>query len=317
MNGGDTIRAMVQRLFRAGMIAASLLAGSMHAQEVSGQPLFRGGTTLVRVDLDVTSRQRPVDGLRAEDFRVLDEGKPSPILYFAHSEQPLDVILLLDTSNSMRPVMLQLAQTAEHALSVLRPGDRVALMAFDAGAELTVGFTEDVDKVRKEMMGKILQRQYAQVTEIHRSLDAAARYFLQQRTENRSRAIVIVTDDRGTSSFPQALRTLWEADAVVFGLVTDALMAEGNYYEEPRSGISKMVDETGGDFVRARDIREDFRRLLERIRSRYVLQYAVPEAKPGQERKVKVELTESAEKQHSGVRIRARRGYVVPPVAAR
>ena len=62
---------------------------------------FRTGVKVVRVDAEVSEAGRLIDGLTKDDFRVRDEGKMREIVYFGHAEEPLDVILVFDTSSSM------------------------------------------------------------------------------------------------------------------------------------------------------------------------------------------------------------------------
>jgi hypothetical protein len=90
---------------------------------------FYSDVALVRVDAEVRTDSGPVNDLRRDSFRVVDNGIAQSIVYFAHDEQPLDVILLFDTSNSMRSVVARVAEAAHMALGELRPGDRVAIMA--------------------------------------------------------------------------------------------------------------------------------------------------------------------------------------------
>ena len=50
------------------------------------------------------------------------------------------MILLFDTSHSMRPVVARVAEAAHMAMGELRPGDRVAVMAFDRTTTSRRGF---------------------------------------------------------------------------------------------------------------------------------------------------------------------------------
>jgi hypothetical protein len=51
---------------------------------------------------------------------------------------------------------------------------------------------------------------------------------------------------------------------------------------------------------------------MRRIRTRYSLYYALPEAKPGTTRAIRVELARDAAQRFPKSRLRARTGYVVP-----
>ena len=71
--------------------AAIILAASAGVQEPASQqpadlqraPTFKSGTNLVRVDVTVTDRSgNPVRDLAADDFEVMEDGKPQPITSF-------------------------------------------------------------------------------------------------------------------------------------------------------------------------------------------------------------------------------------------
>ena len=70
--------------------------------------------------------------------RLPQNGKPREILYVGEQDEPLDVILLFDTSLSMRPVVERVARTSRAALAELRAGDRAAVMAFSTRSVSTL-----------------------------------------------------------------------------------------------------------------------------------------------------------------------------------
>jgi Mg-chelatase subunit ChlD len=53
------------------------------------------------------------------------------VLSVGRQQEPLDIVLLLDTSASTRPVIERVTEAPRSALAQLREGDRVAVMAFD------------------------------------------------------------------------------------------------------------------------------------------------------------------------------------------
>src|SRR6188474_2862844 len=101
------------------------------------------------MDAEVRRQDGLIDGLRREDFYVTDGGKPQTVLYFGQQEEPLNVILLFDTSTSMAPSVARVADAAHTALSSLRPGDRVAVMAFDCATNMITDFTKDFSAVER------------------------------------------------------------------------------------------------------------------------------------------------------------------------
>jgi VWFA-related protein len=101
-------------------------AVTIHAQ----QPTFRTTVDLVNFGVAVVDKQgKPVTGLKAEDFQVLENGKPQSLKYFAAGDPedapPLHIGLLLDTSGSMagdirdsRTAAVKFVNTLDHAADV-------------------------------------------------------------------------------------------------------------------------------------------------------------------------------------------------------
>ena len=100
-------------------------------EEVDEGDIVRVETQLVAVPAVVTDRTgRPVAGLRAENFVVLEDGKPQRVTNFATTEAPFEIALLLDTSGSTRAELGLIREAANAFISALRPGDRVGIVAF-------------------------------------------------------------------------------------------------------------------------------------------------------------------------------------------
>jgi Ca-activated chloride channel family protein len=300
----------------AHMRAIALVLVGLFAHE---QTSFRTGVALVRLDAEVTDRGQPVEDLVKEDFRVTDNGEPREIVHFGHEEEPLDVILLFDTSLSMQPVVERIAQTGNVALAELRAGDRVAVMAFSRGSDLLLDFTVDVDAVRTPIR-RVLDRPFIPSSELQRAIDDGARHFLKEPRTNRRRAILAITDGLGNGRAADAVENLWNADAVVSGMIVrNAGMTVLFRTMRPDTlfsgGMGGIADDTGGEGVKFDDAGEGLRQMIHRLRRRYTLAYAMPDAAPGQRRTIKVELAGDAARRYRQPRIRARTGYIVPTSA--
>ena len=263
-------------------------------------------------------RSGPVSDLHRDSFHVTDNGLDRTIVYFAHDEQPLDVILLFDTSNSMRSVVARVAEAADMAMGELHTGDRVAIMAFAPGTtDLIQDFTADLGAAEQAISGKVLRRKTRCCSPIQSAVGAAARQFLKQHAPdrqqpNRRRAIVVITDDRGTSVNRSALRDLEEADAIVLGVI----VRRGPFAFGPGvfryRGIRNFAIQTGGDMLDTRDAAEGVREMLNRLRMRYSLYYALPSCRPGERRTIQVDLAAETAAGHPGAIVRARTGYFAP-----
>lgn len=287
------------------------------------QPTFHSDVALVHVDAEVHQDGQLISGLGRESFRVTDSGKPQAITYFGHQEQPLDAVVLFDTRIEMRPAVQRVAEASHTALGELRRGDRLAVMAFGGSAgncktDLISDLTGDFDGAERSIENQILQREFRPHTNlcsIQKGLDGAAQILLHHPMGNRRRAIIIITDDQGVPTRPvivhDAVRDLWKADAVVLGVVTRS-GATGFSIGPPYRGARYAADQTGGEVLNTGDPVEDLREMIRRLRLRYTLYYALPPAKRGDERKIRVQLTPEAAKRYPRAIVRARTGYVVP-----
>ena len=86
---------------------------------------FRSTVDLVPVYATVTTKTGTfATGLTKEEFTVLDNGVPQPIVSFAEAAQSISVFLMLDTSGRMAEARPRLFAAAREFLSHLKPDDR-------------------------------------------------------------------------------------------------------------------------------------------------------------------------------------------------
>ncbi len=109
-------------------VVACLISISLLAQDV----VFRSDVQLLRVDVQVSDPAgKIVTGLKAEDFEILDDGVPQPIAAFEKDLNELDLMLVLDVSDSMSSITAEVKRQAANALRSLFFRDRVAVTIFD------------------------------------------------------------------------------------------------------------------------------------------------------------------------------------------
>lgn len=201
------------------LLLLSVVSGTvLPALAAEGDVVFRSDVSLVRVDAQVVDRDnRTVTGLRGEDFILHDEGQQQRIGNFASENMPLDVVLLLDVSASMRPHVERVASAARQALQVLRSNDRVAIMVFDRSSRLRLPFRNSRDDVERELDSLLKEESFQGGTDITRGLLDAAEYMAREGRHDARRAIVILTDDQTeyNRDVEGVSRALTRSDAVL------------------------------------------------------------------------------------------------------
>jgi Ca-activated chloride channel family protein len=234
---------------------------------------------------------RPVSGLRVGDFELRDSGVVQRIDSVAFEDVPLNVILALDTSESVAGAPLEsLKQAAVAAVQLLRPSDRGAVVTFDDYVRLRSDWTADGARLAEA----IRQASATGATALH----DAAYTALTARAPQPGRTLALVfSDGEDTASWlpgKSALDIARRNDAVVYavelrplahwspgyrldfhsGLQTGAASGPRKRLMDPFLGA--LADETGGQVLnaaRAGQLHERFVQIMTEFRTRYLLTY--------------------------------------------
>lgn len=279
--------------------------------------------SLVKLDVQAALGHKLIADLTQDDFLVLDEGQPAPIVYFGREAEPLWVLLLLDVSGSMRRRLKEMAAASRRALAALRPGDRVAIMLFSRNTALHTPFTADPAAVSTRIGSALEEKGLGSGTQINLSVIAAADHLAKiLDNEPGRRAIVILTDNAGLNyqaPDEDVLRSLYKADAVLNAIVTpDAKppkpLDAGRYVNPDFTppDVFHLANSTGGDVARASNAGDAFQRMMESIRTRYSLHCHAAEGPSGTFRRIQVQLTAEARRRYPRAELRARAGYYLP-----
>ena len=189
------------------MIALTTLAtaGSLSAQaqaprelEQTPQATLKSGVALVTVSVAVrTENGRVVRDLQRSDFTVIDAGQPTQIKDFYVGDSPISLAILLDISGSMAVGgnMDRAREAVAVATMNLRAeSDEAALFTFDSQLQQVVGFTKDLERIRRVSLkgtpwGK---------TSLYDAVADTATTVSERA--NRHRALLVITDGVDTGS---------------------------------------------------------------------------------------------------------------------
>jgi Ca-activated chloride channel family protein len=113
------------------LVFASVLAGGQVVPNEK-DTVVKVETQLVEVPVVITDKTgKPILNLKQNNFTVYEDGKQQEILDFSATSAPFEVALVLDTSGSTRADLQLIQRAAESFVASLRPGDRVAIIAYN------------------------------------------------------------------------------------------------------------------------------------------------------------------------------------------
>ncbi|HVS21700.1 MAG TPA: VWA domain-containing protein [Pyrinomonadaceae bacterium] len=226
-------------------------------EEVSEGDIVRVNTTLVSIPVSVMDRDgKYIPNLRKEDFRIWEDGVGQQVAYFASTEKPFTVALLIDTSGSTRFKLEEIQDAAIAFVNQLRADDRVMIVSFnDKIRVLTPQPTND----RAMLRNAIRQTEAGSGTRLY---DAVDQVINQQfnRIEGR-KAIVLFTDGVDTTSkhasYESTVRDAEELDALIYPVEYDTYSdmgilgpggGGGGWPGGGQSSGSILIDILGGIF---------------------------------------------------------------------
>ena len=211
-------------LRRRGPWAAVLVVGPLlialpaQSQEPQTVDAIKIETNLISVPVIVSDRDnRYVPDLKVEAFKLFDNQVEQKIAYFDTGEEPLNVVLLLDTSLSTSGVLDDIKKAARAFLKELRPKDRAMIVTVDWQTQMLSSMTSN----RKELEKAIKEAKVGRYggTVLNDALLDVSSHVLQPIRGRK--AIVVLSDgnDRGSvTTTDSLLRAESEADAMIYSI---------------------------------------------------------------------------------------------------
>lgn len=276
-------------------VTAAIVAGAGAALGAQVSRPFRSGVELVSVDVLVTDGRRPISGLRAADFELRDEGVVQSIAQVHVEALPLNVIFVLDTSQSVSGARLaNLKAAAGSIVSQLGASDRVALVTFSHALQRHAALTSDFGRVRR----MIADLNAGGATALR---DAVSVGMALRGTDPGRGLVVVFSDGVDTASFLGAERVINQAarSEVVAYAVGFSPLPGDTFLGALAAATGGRVEIADGDD----DIARAFGRVFGEFKARYVLGYTPTGVSTSGWHKLEVKL-----KNRRGV-VTARRGY--------
>ncbi len=293
-------------------------AGEQEQEQGPGTIVSR--TVNVRLPVAVTEGKtnRFITDLKQSDFEIFEDKAKQEILSFQPlSDLPLDVAILMDTSNSVKPKLKFEKDAAVSFLQTMLTSrkDRALFATFDSEVELQQDFTNRLDLLTKAI-DKVKAQGETRMYDAIYSVCEEKMFAIQ----GRRRAMVIITDGEDTISertLKDAIDIAQRSETVVFVISTKSGgffgVEAGTVDNKEDKVLKQLAEDTGGRaFFTSKviELEKSFSAIAKELRSQYQVSYSPTNDNfDSKFRKIEVKLPS-----YKDYRIRTKSGYnAVPP----
>lgn len=278
---------------------------SVSAQD-SDSPTFRAEVEVVNILCTVRKGNRYITDLTKENFEVFEDGVKQEIQYFGleagEDAQPLNVVLLIDTSGSVKDKLFFEQEAANVFLqeTLRKNKDLAAVVQFDSEINLAQDFTYDL----RLLENSIEDIRAGGATKLYDAIFLAVDELL--RHEVGRRLLVILSDGDDTQSVTKdddAIKLSQEHDVLIFGIGIKGGRSRANFGK-----LKEFARETGGLFFNSKarldELEQAFRKINQAIKSQYSIGYVSSNARKDDSfREIVVKVA------GKGLKVSHRKGY--------
>ena len=265
-------------MYRSALVFAALLVAGhcwpLNAQDQTPDPAdtLRIDTDLVNLSVSVFGRvSQTMPALQQKEFVIFENGAPQEISFFASSETPFDLVLLLDLSGSTADKLGLIRKSAKRFVDATRPTDRVGVVTFAADVEVVSlpildheALKKSIDRIEEPRGG----------TNFWDALRFVLEHVLSKsRSEHRRNAVIAMTDgvdnalpdvfgEGSITSFPELLETVRKSDAIVLPIYLDTEKEARRHgtpssaYTLARQELVELAAQSVNSIYRARKVKD-------------------------------------------------------------
>ncbi|MGB7438816.1 MAG: VWA domain-containing protein [Candidatus Acidiferrum sp.] len=275
------------------LLAFALLAISVTAQQ---QPAAPGNT--IRLDVNrvnvgaivTDSKGNFIEGLRRDDFQILDNGNPQSITDFAPVDAPAQVLLLLEAGPAVYLLQDLHLFVAQALLDGLSPGDRVAIAVYNNAPTAVMDYTADKRQVESALNTIQFTLGYGDL-----NLAASLNTVLDWLTRVPGKKSIVLVATGIDTSPPQVVQSLLPrlqaGDVRIFTISMSGPLRNGKKgtkqqlhqtqqaFAQADSWLKTLAQSAGGRAYfpeNARAFQQTYRQIAELVRHEYSLAFSPP-----------------------------------------
>lgn len=305
----------------------TLLISTVSGSAQTSDDVIRVETELIPFEVTVSDRDgKPVRGLKAEDFRLFEDGAEKPIEFFEpvrrqNDSRPLSIVFALDVSGSMTAEEFEKLRGALRAFikNLADYQSHFAIMSFAMEVKTLQSFTNRPERLEKSF-DKLFKDQDGLSTHAYDAVDDAIRLLRKKsppsvKDQIPKRAVILITDGfpvGDTVSPKTVIERANTSETSVYSIILPSFSRlQGN--KKPLLTpleASGLIEKTGGKsfYANPKDYEPLFKALAEEITSSYVLAFYPSDADSSKFREVRIETNKNLviKQNRSGYRTKAK-----------
>ena len=250
-------------------LSKAIDATQLDPSEVDPGDVIKVETNLVSLNVSVFNSKLKmfVGSLTKEDFRVRENGEEQTVNYFASTDVPFDLVLLVDLSGSTMDKRDLIKKSTLRFIEAARQTDRLAIVTFSDKANVISPLTLD----RAQLAASVINMEGSGGSHVWHALKFALDEVLGPKSLERRRAVVLMSDgvdgalmrfgpSRGSeTTFADLIEQVRQTDTLIVPIYLDTEGNEGNQlmkeeYENARLTLNLLAQESGGSYYHARKL---------------------------------------------------------------
>lgn len=267
---------------------------TLHRLSPPGQFVSKLSAQLLRFNASVTDRNgRAIGGMKESDFTVYENGVERQVTRVVPTNEPFNLVLLLDVSGSVEERIDFIRKAARDFLKTASRQDSIAIISFRDDIQVISDFSTD----RQMLSQKLEDIDAGGATALYDALGFVLANKVKQLRGERT-AIVVLSDGDDNKSFlpfPAILEALTESGALVYPLYVPSGLIPESSVPKPEITIDplrtrfltlttraheegqKLAEVSGGVYYpihRLEDLQRAYDDVVVQLRTAYTITYA-------------------------------------------
>jgi VWFA-related protein len=283
----------------------------LDSPEIDPDDVIKVETNLVSLNVSVFNNKLKmfVGSLEKEDFRVQENDQEQTVTYFASTNVPFDLVLLVDLSGSTAGKRDLIKKSTLRFIEAARPADRLAIVTFADKANVISPLTLD----RAQLAASVENMKGTGGSNVWDAVKFALDNVLGPKTLERRRAVVLMSDGMdgalvssfggSKTPFSDLVQQVGQTDALIIPIYLDTEMDMRGFgktlFENARRTLTLLAEESGGSYYYARklsDLNGVYEQVINDLGKVYSLGYKPSNAtRDGSWRSVQVSIVNRAD----------------------